>query len=84
VTNYNHKVDPDGKVRIYIADKDPGLGGNWVNSFGHERGIWGLRLIRTEKTTPVKLWRVQLADLQSGKNSTLEPSTAIDTGQFVD
>jgi len=27
---------------------------------------------------------VQLADLQSGKNSTLEPSTAIDTGQFVD
>jgi hypothetical protein len=84
VTNYNHKVDPDGKVRIYIADKDPGLGGNWVNSFGHERGIWGLRLIRTDKTTPVKLWRVQLSDLASGKNSALEPSAAIDTGQFVD
>ena len=81
---FNSVADPDGKVRIYIADKDPGLGGNWVNSFGHERGIWGLRLIRTEKTTPVKLWRVQLADLQSGKNSTLEPGAAIDTGQFVD
>jgi hypothetical protein len=84
VTNYNYNTDPDGKVRIYIADRDPGLGGNWVNSFEHERGIWGLRLIRTEHTTPVSLWRLPASELEAKGRATLNPATATLTGQFVD
>jgi hypothetical protein len=84
VTNYNFKTDPDGKVRIYIADRDPGLGGNWVNSFAHERGIWGLRLIRTENTTPVNLWRLPASELQSKGRAAFSPAAVTLTGQFVD
>ena len=84
VNNYGYRAEPDGKVRIIIAERDPGLGGNWVNSFGHDKGQWGLRFIRTETTPPVSLWRVPLADLENRENDALAPDKAIQTGVFVD
>jgi len=48
---------------IIIAERDPGLGGNWFNAFGHDKGIWGLRFVRTEATAAVRLWRLPLAAL---------------------
>ncbi|MBI3742874.1 MAG: DUF1214 domain-containing protein [Chloroflexi bacterium] len=36
---------PDKSVRIVIAHEDPGVS-NWMNTFGHDRGIMGLRWTR--------------------------------------
>ena len=84
VNNYRFNAEPDGTVRIVISERDPGISGNWVNSFGHDKGQWGLRFIRTEVTPTVKLWRVPLADLEARSNAALDPAIAVDTGQFVD
>ncbi|QGP80507.1 DUF1214 domain-containing protein [Sphingobium sp. CAP-1] len=84
VSNYRHIAEPDGRVRIIIAEKDPGAGGNWVNSFGHDKGQWGLRFVQTQQTPPVKLWRLPLARLESEGAAALNPAEAVDTGQFVD
>ncbi|MFY7838195.1 MAG: DUF1214 domain-containing protein [Novosphingobium sp.] len=84
ISNYRHVAESDGRVRVVIAERDPGLGGNWINSYGHERGIWGLRFVLTEATAPVTLWRVPLTDLERGGLATLDPADAIATGQFVD
>jgi hypothetical protein len=84
VNNYNAVVERDGSVRIVIAESDPGIGGNWVNSFGHDKGIWGLRFVRTEKTAAVKLWRLPLERLEAEGLAALTPGEAIETGQFVD
>lgn len=84
INNRRHVAEPDGSVRVVIAEKDPGIGGNWLNSYGHERGIWGLRFVQTAATAPVRLWRVPLADLAAGRNAALDPANAAQTGQFVD
>ncbi|KUR81096.1 hypothetical protein [Novosphingobium sp. Fuku2-ISO-50] len=79
INNTRHRAEPDGRVRVVIAEHDPGTGGNWINSYGHERGIWGLRLVQTTRTVPVRLWRAPLAGV-----GTLDPAQAVLTGQFVD
>ncbi|MDD3799765.1 MAG: DUF1214 domain-containing protein [Novosphingobium sp.] len=88
VNNYRFNAEPDGRVRIVISERDPiasgAITGNWVNSFGHDKGQWGLRFVRTETTPPVKLWRLPLADLESRGAAALAPADAIHTGQFVD
>jgi hypothetical protein len=84
VNNYRFAAEPDGRVRIIIAEHDPGLGGNWVNSYAHEKGIWGLRLVRTESTAAVNLWRLPLAQLEVEGLTALKPEAATATGQFVD
>ena len=84
VNNYGYRAEPDGSVRIIIAERDPGLGGNWVNSFGHDKGQWGLRFVRTETTPTVSLWRLPLADLERRGNDALSPDKAVQTGVFVD
>ena len=52
INNTRHVAEADGTVRVIISERDPGLGGNWISSYGHERGIWGLRLGLTEQTAP--------------------------------
>ena len=71
-------------MRVIIAETDPEIGGNWINSYGHERGIWGLRFVQTQATAPVTLWRMPLASLQAQGLALLDPATAVATGQFVD
>lgn len=84
INNSRHVVEADGKVRVFISERDPNLGGNWLNSFGHERGIWALRLVMTEETAPVDLWHMPLAQLEAEGLAALTPETAVKTGQFVD
>lgn len=84
INNYRHVAEADGRVRVVIAESNPGIGGNWINSYGHERGIWGLRLVLTERTVPVNLWRLPLAALEARGPDALDPAQAVLTGQFVD
>lgn len=84
INNTRHVVESDGTVRVVIAERDPGMGGNWINSYGHERGIWGLRFVQTADTAPVRLWRVPLSALESDGLGALDPAQVVHTGQFVD
>jgi len=84
VNNSRFIADPDGRVRIVIAERDPGAGGNWVNSFGHDKGQWGLRFVQTQTTPPVQLWRLPLENLERDGAVALDPGKVINTGQFVD
>jgi len=84
VNNYGFVAEPDGRVRIVISEREPGIGGNWVNSFGHDKGIWGLRLVQTQATAEVDLWRLPLAKLESEGAAALAPADAVRTGKFVD
>lgn len=84
VNNYRFTAEPDGRVRIVVSERDPGIGGNWVNSFGHEKGLWGLRLVRTEETVAVNLWHVPLDRLETLGEASLLLTDAILTGQFTD
>ena len=63
---YRAHCEADGSVRVAIAHRDPGIGGNWIDPFGHVHGGWSLRLIRTSGSPPgVLVRRVALADLQA-------------------
>lgn len=84
INNTRHVAEPDGSVRVVIAESDPVIGGNWINSYGHERGIWGLRFVQTQATAPVTLWRVSLASLRAQGLAARDPAAAVATGQFVD
>lgn len=84
INNNRHVVEADGKVRVFISERDPNLGGNWLNSYGHERGIWALRLVMTQETAPVDLWRLPLATLEAQGLAALTQDNVIKTGKFVD
>jgi hypothetical protein len=81
VTKFSARREPDGSVVLVIAERDPGVGGNWIDSYGHARGIMGLRLIRTEQPPPVTLHRVSLEKLAAGGLAGLRTGDAIESGE---
>lgn len=84
VTRESAYVEPDGRVRIVITDDDPGIGRNWVDTYGHTRGVWGLRLIKTDRPPPVRVWLVPSADLRARGWASLDGLTPIETGEFTE
>lgn len=80
VQKYTATYEPDGSIRIIIAEEDPGVGGNWIRPFGHVHGGMSLRLIKTQGEPPaVSLQRLPLADLRKG--ATVDP---IVSGEITD
>ncbi|NNE74766.1 MAG: hypothetical protein HKN26_13955 [Acidimicrobiales bacterium] len=47
VNKHTAQYEPDGSVRIIVADADPG-GGNWMDTAGHRHGAMGLRWNQAE------------------------------------
>lgn len=84
ITKYRVNKETDGSVRIVISEEDPGLGANWVSSYGHVSGIWGLRLIRTERTVPLTLYRLPYEALKRQGLKALNEVEPKHTGQFID
>lgn len=67
VTKYNCRSERDGSVRVVIATRDPGVGGNHVSPFGHVHGGMSLRLIGLAAGAAppvVHLRRLALAQLE--------------------
>ena len=53
VNNHTACVRTDGLVRIIIAHKNPGLANtNWLDTAGHDRGVWTLRWMEAEEDHP--------------------------------
>ncbi len=48
LNNTQAQADPDGKVRIVVADQNPGVT-NWVETLGHRRGILQFRWQRVSR-----------------------------------
>jgi hypothetical protein len=48
LNNTQAQADPDGNVRIVVADQNPGVA-NWVETLGHRRGILQFRWQRVSR-----------------------------------
>jgi hypothetical protein len=83
VSKHTARYEPDGSVRLVIAEHDPGTGGNWVDSYGHVRGLMGLRLIRTRQPPPVELYRLPLERLVGRGWAALEGETPLRSGEVT-
>jgi hypothetical protein len=64
ITKFTAKLEDDGSIWAVLGDRDPGVGGNWIDTFEHEAGVFSLRLIQTEGTPDVAIYSVSLADLE--------------------
>jgi hypothetical protein len=65
VTKFTSELESDGSALIVMADRDPGIGGSWIDTFEHEAGVFSLRLIQTEGAPVVSLFDVALEDLEA-------------------
>ena len=65
LNNTQAQQDPDGKVRIVVADQNPGVT-NWVETLGHRRGILQFRWQRVSRQlTDADGPAVELVDLDA-------------------
>ena len=84
VQKYTAVYEPDGSVRVVIAEEDPGIGGNWIRPYGHVHGGMSLRLIKITGEPPqVTLHRLALAELRAqglAALATIEPTISGDVG----
>jgi hypothetical protein len=81
VTKFTARPESDGSVRIVVAERDPGIGGNWIDPFGHSAGIMGLRLIQTAEPPPVLIHLVELEELEREGARLLRPETGRVSGE---
>ena len=80
ITKFTANFEADGSILAVMADRDPGLGGNWIDTFEHEAGVFSLRLIQTEGAPSVSIQEVALAELESRGLAALEDVTPILSG----
>jgi hypothetical protein len=83
LNKFTARYEPDGSVRAVIADHDPGVGSNWIDSFSHERGVWSLRLIKTEGGPEVTVYRLPLDRLQTEGLAALQDIEPLESGQVT-
>lgn len=85
VQKYRARLEPDGSVRVVVAARDPGIGGNWIDPYGHVHGGMSLRLIKTQGEPPeVRLRRVPLATLEASGRAALDQVEPIVSGEITD
>lgn len=80
ITKFTADFEDDGSILAVMADRDPGLGGNWIDTFEHEAGVFSLRLIQTEGAPSVAIQEVVLADLETRGLAALEDVAPIVSG----
>ena len=83
LTRFTASYEPDGSVRVVIADRNPGAGGNWIDSFRHTAGVWSLRLIQTQGAPALTIHRLPLSQLRAEGFSCLNGMAAIESGQVI-
>lgn len=83
VTKFTVRPATDGRVRIVIAERDPGIDANWIDPYGHETGGMSLRLIKTTGVPKITAYLVDLEALIRRGWDALDPRTAIISGERV-
>ena len=78
------KLERDGSVLFVFADRDPGLGIRWVDSYGHIHGGWSFRLIKSGPPPKLYVHRVKLDALKRDGLAALHPKDAIVSGHNPD
>ena len=84
LTKFTAKSESDGSVVAVVADEDPGVGGNWIDSFRHERGVFSLRLIKTEGGPAITIHRVPVARLVRDGLAAILREPGIASGEVTD
>jgi hypothetical protein len=85
IQKYTAAYEPDGSVRIIVAAADPGVGGNWIDPYGHGHGGMSLRFIKTvSEPPPVTLHRLPLAELRARGLAALAGVEPIVSGEITD
>jgi hypothetical protein len=85
VQKYRARFEEDGSVRVIVARADPGIGGNWIDPYGHAHGGMSLRLIKTSGEPPeVILHRLPLAELKTRGWAALDAAPPIVSGDITD
>jgi hypothetical protein len=62
LNNAQAPVDKDGKLRIVIANRDPGVA-NWLDTAGHSRGLFQGRWMECSSNPVPTVTKVRFADL---------------------
>lgn len=83
LSKFTAHYENDGLVRVVIADRNPGAGGNWIDPFGHRHGGMSLRLIKTPEAPAVTLYRVELRDLEQRGFACLADHTPLRSGEIT-
>ena len=80
ITKFTARFEEDGSILAVLADRDPGIGGNWIDTFEHETGVFSLRLIQTEGAPGVFIQSVPLDALESGGRASLDGVEVVQSG----
>ncbi len=80
ITKFTADFENDGSILAVMADRDPGISGNWIDTFEHEAGVFSLRLIQTEGAPAVSIQEVGLADLEARGVAALTDAVPILSG----
>lgn len=83
ITKFTARYEPDGSILAVISDEDPGVGGNWIDSFEHEKGVFSLRLIKTEGGPTITIYPVSLDLLRTRGLDCLKGVTPIESGEVT-
>lgn len=80
ITKFTARFEDDGSILAVLADRDPGVGGNWIDTFEHTAGVFSLRLIQTEGAPSVTIYPVSLEALESKGLAALDGIAPIVSG----
>ena len=65
---------PDGSIRIIVTHRDPELPGtNWLDTAGHDRGVWLLRFLEPSEDRLPTVREMSFSELQK-----LDDADAVD------
>lgn len=83
VNGHMARYEEDGSVYVVISEEDPGIGGNWIDSFQHVHGTMSLRFIKCDVPPRVTAYCVPIADLKSRGYTCLTEYKAIRSGELI-
>jgi len=80
ITKFTAEFEDDGSILAVLSDRDPGIGGNWIDTFEHTAGVFSLRLIQTEGAPVVSIHDVSIEALERDGIRALESGAEILSG----
>ncbi|CAB4992802.1 unannotated protein [freshwater metagenome] len=63
INRFGAVADDDGVTRLVVSAINPGVSANWVDPYGHTRGLMGLRFIKAVEPPVVTVYRLPSATL---------------------